>query len=154
MTVYNNDLGTFFVFILFLLPSLLCCNEKIRIGYVVILAFLFYNDIEQFRWFQTEYQQRTLVIDQIYTHDTRETHSFVDWNEDGLDVKNVYTGSLLYYMSTVGDCVKGCSNPKELFTISNRIYPHVKGYYKYGDTIKVCIWRYTYSPLFEIKSFT
>lgn len=142
MVVYNNDIGTLFVIAILYSPLYPLIKKKTLI-FSILLTFWLCPD--PFRWFQTEHIQQHITVNKIFTHDTRESHSYVGWETNGPTIENVHTGSLTIYVSTIQN---------QLFTLQKDIYPKFMTLVNPNDNILIHAYRFTtFSKTFEIYSF-
>ncbi len=142
MVVYNNDIGTLFVIAILYSPLYPFIKKKTLI--FILLTLWLYPD--PFRWFQTEYIKQHITVNKIFTHDTREAHSYIGWDSDGPTIENINTGSLTFFVSTINN---------QLFTIKKYIYPKFMTHVNPNDNIIIYAYRYTtFDKYFEIYSFS
>lgn len=146
MDVYNNDHYTFIVLLCMYIPLYKFFNTRSeRIGILLFSLLMIFYFPDKFRWFQTEYIVKQIVLNKIYIQDTRETYSFIGWNDDGLEVNNIHTGYVRYYVST---------KEKEIYTLHSNLYPKFMGIVNEGDLLTIKAWRFTIGGgYFTIYSF-
>ena len=144
--IYNNDILTIFVILLLYLSSqiIIECKWKRRIILILLLILICYNP-EPFRLFQTEHIIKRITVEKIITHDTRKTYTFINlFDKDKSLFKQHQTGEITTYIT---------STNKEMFILSEYLYPKFMTYVEPLDTITIKAFRYTAGGYFRIYSF-
>ena len=147
----NNDIHT--VCVIGIISGLQCLlldcfisNSYISGSLMALAICLNVYNLDKFRWFKSVHICKAIIVNKIYSHDTRTSHSFINFNEKNeINFDTLHTGSNIYYLSTIDD---------GLYTIKGKIYPRIVHECENGTKMIINAWNYeTSDELYEVSSF-